>query len=107
MAEESPRPPVSNVWEAVIEIVRQNGLITLSLLVLVWTVWFQATTNNEQNTAWRMTLAGVTTELTAAREAHMTAWKELAEREGRVDEVLRTIQILLAAVEESCLKPKP
>lgn len=107
MAEETPRPPISNVWEAVIEIVRQNGLVTLSLLVLVWAVWFQATMNSEQNAAWRMTLSDVTAELTAMREARTLAWKEQSAMEGRVDEVLRTIQTLLAAVEESCLKPKP
>jgi hypothetical protein len=101
------RPPINNAWEAIIELVRQNGLVTLALLVLVWAVWFQATMNSEQNAAWRTTLTGVTAELTAMREARTVAWKEQAAAEGRVDEVLRMIQTLLASVEESCLKSKP
>ena len=102
MSDESQQTSVSNAWEAVVAIVRQNGLITLALLVLVWTVWFQTTANDVQNAAWRATIGEITKELTTMREMRMQVWREQATMEGRVDEVLRTIQTLLAAVEESC-----
>ena len=102
MSDESQQTSVSNAWEAVVAIVRQNGLITLALLVLVWTVWFQTKANDVQNAAWRATIGEITKELTTMREMRMQVWREQATMEGRVDEVLRTIQTLLAAVEESC-----
>jgi len=102
MTDESQQTPVSNAWEALVAIVRQNGLITLALLVLVWTVWFQTTANDAQNAAWRATIGEITKELTTMREMRTQVWREQATMEGRVDEVLRTIQTLLAAVEESC-----
>mgnify|MGYP001600073178 FL=1 len=76
----------------VLAVIRENGMNSLSLGVLVWVVWFQAQAAERQADQWRETVKEVTLELKTQREQRMQSLGETNLMVVRIEGTLKNIQ---------------
>lgn len=94
---------VQSIWEAMVVLLREHGLILLALGSLVWQVWFLGLMVSQQQNEWRSVIGTFTSEVKEARKSHDAIDREFVSILASLQEVTRVTEGLLYAVEEACL----
>lgn len=107
MSEQPLKSDPTTAMGLILALVRENGLVTVSLLVLVWCVWYLGEMNTAQDTSWNQTVGMLRTELDDMRETRLQYMEKLQTRLATLEETNRTVMHVMADLEEECLNRKP
>lgn len=85
-----------------LQIVRENGLVVLALVALLYQVYILINYSSSQQTAWRVSIDSLKNELLINRETMLKSITELDKTLVRVTEIQRVNQRIIADMEEEC-----
>jgi hypothetical protein len=101
MAGDNPTSPPSALTAAM-QLVRENGLIVLALVALMWQVWFASTNAREQQIGWRATIDTMQKNALEEQRQRSENIQKLTEAMVKIYEVMKTTQGVIADMEEEC-----
>lgn len=92
----------SETVTAGLQLVKDNGLIVLALLALMWQVWFVSSSAKDQQNDWRMTINTMQANILEEQKQRNENIQKLTEAMVKVYEVMRTTQLVVSDMEEEC-----
>jgi hypothetical protein len=90
----------------VLTLVRENGLIVISLLILVWCIYFLGNVNREQRAACQASITDFRAELAKLHEARTRGAEEISAQLASLNNTDRIVLNIMSDVEEECLLRK-
>lgn len=109
--DQDPRPPrpvegTLTPLGLVLTLVRENGLIVISLLILVWCIYFLGSVNREQRAACQASITDFRSELASLHQARTHEAEDIAAQLAALNNTDRIVLNIMADVEEECLLRK-
>jgi hypothetical protein len=99
-----PTQTADSLTGAVLQLVRDHGLVVFAIAALIWQVWFLGSLLQANEERWRETITTLRNQIREDAEIYDKATSQLAAAVAGLTEISRANETIISAVERECIR---